>query len=269
MKALFLGEGDLAGPARYLAAVLRWSGIRFDHRPDQSRLPKAWQKSHRYRVVICSDYRYSAWTPAARRWLIREVTETGAGFLMIGGWASFTGLVGGYAGSDIERDLLPVRCYAGDDRVHCPSGSLVSRAEWRVRSAELGLEECSSASSSKTEFPAVHSALRTRHSALPMVCGYHRAHLKPGASTVLQLRDLSFAKGRPRLGPAHPLLVLGRAGRGRTAAFLTDCAPHWAGGLVDWGRRRATVRVAAGVGVELGETYLRFFASLIRSLLRR
>ena len=36
---------------------------------------------------------------------------------MIGGWASFTGLVGGYAGTAIEK-LLPVRCVPGDDRIN-------------------------------------------------------------------------------------------------------------------------------------------------------
>ncbi len=32
-------------------------------------------------------------------------------------------------------------------------------------------------------------------------------------------------------------LVVGQHGRGRTAALATDVAPHWVGGLVDWGDR--------------------------------
>jgi uncharacterized membrane protein len=235
MRVLFLGEGDLGGSARYLAAILRWSGIRFDHRPDRARIPKSW-RNRSYQVVILSDYRYSSFTPDARAWLIRQV-EKGTGLLMIGGWASFTGLVGGYAGTDLER-LLPVTCVRGDDRVQEASGALL-----------LSVNK-------KSSFPAV-------------VCGYHRAKPKPETKTTMVFRDLLYKNGRVGLGVPHPALVLGRYGIGRTAAFLTDCAPHWAGGLVDWGKKRITVRVAQGVEVEVGEKYLHGFKNLIHSLVVR
>ena len=225
MKALFLGEGPLEGSARYLAAVLAWSKIRFDHRPDLSRIPKAWRKQ-RYDVVLLSDYRYKAWTPCAREWLTRSVLD-GTGLLMIGGWASFTGLVGGYSGSEIEK-LLPVRCVPGDDRRN-------------------------------------RQALLTGGKGKPvMVCGYHRARPKPGSRTVLEFRDLDFRHGAPILGARHPALVTGRAGKGRTAAFLSDCAPHWAGGLIDWGTRRVQVPVSRKNIVEVGDRYLHFFRHWIR-----
>jgi len=229
MRVLFLGEGDITGPARYLAAILKWSRFPFDHRPDQSRLPKAWRAPNRYDVIILSDYRYSSWTPCAKEWLIKEVRENGTGLLMIGGWASFTGLVGGYAGTAIE-ELLPVRCIPGDDRVNWASGSIIQ-----------GVSDA------------------------PVVCGYHRATPKAGMQVKLQLRDLTIGS-TVRLGKPHPLLVTGAAGIGRTAAFLTDCAPHWAGGLVDWGRRRIKVRLNAATTVEVGNQYLSFFKTLIHSL---
>jgi len=227
-RILFLGEGDLAGPARYLAAVLRWMKLPFDHRPDRAKIPKLWRTPRRYGAIVLSDYRYASFTDCSREWLLEEVRERGTGLIMIGGWASFTGLVGGYAGTPIER-LLPVHCVPKDDRVNWAPGSVMT----------------------DVDDP-------------PIVCGYHRAVPKPGTRTWLSLRDLRFQRGRASLGQPHPLLVTGAAGAGRTAAFLTDCAPHWAGGLVDWGTRRVTVPVAAGVAPEVGDRYLKFFAGLIR-----
>ena len=225
MNVLFLGEGDLSGAARYLAAILTWAKIPYDHRPDEARLPKRWRGSH-YDVVILSDYRYASWTPCAKEWLLEQVTVRGTGLLMIGGWASFTGLVGGYAGTDLER-LLPVTCVRGDDRVN-------------------------------------RSAMLMGAGNPPVVCGYHRAKPKPGTQIPYVFRDLIYKNGRVTLGVPQPALVLGRAGRARTAAFLTDCAPHWAGGLVDWGRRRVSVKLGRYGTVEVGEQYLRFFRSLFQ-----
>jgi len=208
-----------------------YAKLPFDHKPDQAKIPKAWRTPRRYDVIILSDYRYSSFTRCAREWLIREVHEQGAGLLMIGGWASFTGLVGGYAKTDLET-LLPVLCVPKDDRVNCASGAVVGPVD----------------------------------SKSPVICGYHRATVKPGSQTRLELRELSFKHKTPQLGKPYPLLVTGQAGLGKTAAFLTDCAPHWAGGLVDWGTRRQTISVAPGVDVEVGDCYLKWFASLIRSL---
>jgi uncharacterized membrane protein len=239
------------GPARYLSAVLKWSGILFDHRPDQARIPKAWRKKS-YDAIILSDYRYASFTPCAREWLISGV-EKGAGLLMIGGWASFTGLVGGYAGTDIEK-LLPVKCIRGDDRVNCSGGAVI------------GVNPIVGA--------GLVPARNLNWGQPPVICGYHRAIPKPGSQVVLALRELRYGKSRvgtrptPTLGKSHPLLVTGQYDRTRTAAFLTDCAPHWAGGLVDWGASRERVRVGAGI-VEVGRDYLRFFRGLLGWLAHR
>ena len=208
MRVLFLGEGDLSGPARYLAAVLSWSKIPFDHRPDQAKIPKAWRQN-RYESIILSDYRYASWTSCAREWLLQEVLIRGTGLLMIGGWASFTGLVGGYAGTEIER-LLPVTCVRGDDRVN--RAAIMDFASPHPSPLGRGLSEATG--EAKTP---------------PVVCGYHRVKPKPGSQIPLVFRDLQYRKGKISLGSAQPALVLGHAGRARTAAFLTDCAPHWDG----------------------------------------
>ena len=62
-------------------------------------------------------------------------------------------------------------------------------------------------------------------------------------------------------GEESPLLVVGQHGRGRVAALATDVAPHWVGGLVDWGDRRITQEVAGGF-VEIGNWYAQFFRNL-------
>ncbi len=223
MRLLFLGEGDLSGPARYLAAILTYAGISFDHRGDRQPIPTSWL-SRPYDSILLSDYRHASFSKKTENWVVNRV-HAGTGLLMIGGWASFTGLVGRYGGTAIEK-LLPVSCLRPDDRVNRAS---VVDAPGR-----------------------------------PLICGYHRVKLKPGSKVRLSHRDLTFKQGQPRMGLPKPLWVTGQAGRGRTAAFLTDCAPHWAGSLVDWGRRRITVEVAKNVRVETGDRFLQFFTKLIR-----
>lgn len=221
-RVLFLGEDSLTGAGRYLAGALKWAGLSFDYQPDQRPIPAAWL-TRSYSAVICSDYRYASWTAKSRRWLSDRV-QNGMGFLMIGGWASFTGLVGGYRGTDIE-EMLPVFCQAGDDRVN-------------------------------------RSAILLAGANSPIVCGYHRATPKPGARVELEFQDLRVTNSDVILGARHPAFVTSAFGLGRTAAFLTDVAPHWAGGLVDWGRH-VPVRPAPHTTLHVGTRYLLFLKRLL------
>jgi uncharacterized membrane protein len=61
-----------------------------------------------------------------------------------------------------------------------------------------------------------------------------------------------------------PLLVVGEAGAGRTAAFLSDVAPHWVGGFVDWGLPRFQGQAANGQAIEVGHYYARFWKQLLQ-----
>jgi uncharacterized membrane protein len=63
-------------------------------------------------------------------------------------------------------------------------------------------------------------------------------------------------------GKRSPLLVLGQYGNGRTAALATDVAPHWVGGLVDWGDWRV-VQDVEGSFIDVGNWYARFFRNLL------
>jgi uncharacterized membrane protein len=234
MHVLFLGEGDLWSPARYLSAILKHMGATWDHASDQEPIPAAFLKK-RYDAIVFSDYRHAG-LQKAEAWITEQVSQ-GTGLLMIGGWASFTGLVGGYSGSALEQ-LLPIRCVPGDDRVNWASGVLLSKRE-------------------------DHSILKgISFKRPPVACGYQKARVKRGAQVLMDAVPLRFQGRVGRPMSRQPLLVV--QNKPRTAVFLTDCAPHWAGGLVDWGSKRITVKVSRECQPEIGDMYLKFFGNLIR-----
>ena len=76
---------------------------------------------------------------------------------------------------------------------------------------------------------------------------------------------LVYDSGRWRADVAetHPLLVVGQHGQGRTAAIATDVAPHWVGGLVDWGNDRVTGRADGADEIEVGNLYAQFWKQLL------
>ncbi len=53
------------------------------------------------------------------------------------------------------------------------------------------------------------------------LCGYNRVRPKPDATVLARHGD-------------DPILITRTYGRGRTAAFASDFAPHWAGDFVRW-----------------------------------
>ena len=67
---------------------------------------------------------------------------------------------------------------------------------------------------------------------------------------------------------SFPFLVVDDAGAGRVAAFASDVAPHWIGGMVDWGAPRIFQELPKRLGnnlfVEIGCDYAKFFEQLVR-----
>jgi uncharacterized membrane protein len=109
----------------------------------------------------------------------------------------------------------------------------------------------------------------------PVVCGINRTMTKPSGVVLLRAQPLHAAidaKGSTasiRLkSVGYPLLVISKDPQRRIAAFTADVAPHWCGGLVDWGARRLSLPAAASERVEAGDQYVRFLSSLIRWLAR-
>ena len=144
--------------------------------------------------------------------LLEQFVAQGGGLAMIGGWMSFSGIEGKahYHGSPLEP-ALPVDCAPGDDRVEIPEGVTPVVAE------------------------KDHPILRGVDTRWPYFLGYNRVSPKPGSTVVLRLDH-------------DPLLCVWSHGKGRAAAFTSDCAPHWGpnefltwpgyskfwGNLVDW-----------------------------------
>jgi len=62
---------------------------------------------------------------------------------------------------------------------------------------------------------------------------------------------------------AERLLVVGSHGQGRVTAFTSDAAPHWVGGLVDWGDQRLTACADGANPIEVGNWYARLFVQMV------
>ena len=129
--------------------------------------------------------------------LLRDYVLRGGGLIMVGGYSSFQGINGGarYANTAVEA-VLPVSIHRYDDRLELPQG-VVPQA---------------------TSAAASHAVMSGVSSDFPYLLGVNEVVAKPGATTLLSLPD--DAGG-------HPLLAIGDAGSGRSAAWTTDIGPHW------------------------------------------
>ena len=148
---------------------------------------------------------------------------------------AFNGINGKYRLSLIE-EILPVRCLKGDDRKNLASGAVF--VEKKLSHPIL------------KGIPLMPS---------PVVIGYNQVRAKKNAKVVLKLRENVS-------GIKNPLLTLGSYGKGKTAAFTTDVAPHWCGGLVDWGNQRLRINVDRNIKIEVGNFYVKFFSQLVKWL---
>lgn len=123
--------------------------------------------------------------------LIRDYVVQGGALLMIGGYLSFTGIdaKARYYDTPIEQ-CLPVNLLRYDDRVEKPEGY------------------------SPTAAVPDHPVLKGIYGEWPVLLGYNRLLPKENADVIMQ-------------AGADPFLVVSDFGEGRTAAFASDCSPHW------------------------------------------
>ena len=242
MKILLAGEDPAPGSARYLLAVLKAMHATAVHVSSRQRM-SARMFRQRYAAILLSDFP-SIQAPLSAQQALAEQVRDGTGLLMIGGWASFSGPFGGWHGSLIER-LLPVTCQDHDDRINFPSGALlVSKATH-----------------------AIWGGLSFAHP--PIICGLNQVQPTRHSRVLLSARPLLTRshRGLPqvRVSPKeYPLLVIGTQPDRRVAAFATDAAPHWCGGLVDWGERSVRLPVTKRIHAEVGDRYVRLFSCLLR-----
>lgn len=245
-RILYAGDTALSSAAAYLAGILSHYKLPFDYLASDQPIAAALQGGA-YGLYILSDYPRSNFRRADFAAVLAAV-QAGAGLLMIGGWDSFQGLAGHYAGSPLEQ-ALPVRLRRRDDRVNSPQPCVIE----------------------KTADHAILDGLPWRQPAT--VGGYNHVARKPASQVLLTARhtDIRVRGGQIHFKPgrAAPLLIVGRYGQGRTAAFTSDVAPHWVGTLVDWGKKRIQAQAPGGSAVEIGCDYAEFFARLVRWTMRR
>jgi hypothetical protein len=248
LRILYAGDSEGGGPARYLLGVMKTMNATVAHVPPSRSLTPASLRA-RPDLVILSDMP-AARVPATTQKAIARHLEDGVGLLMVGGWGSFSGPFGGWRNTLIES-LLPVRCLSRDDRTNFPGGALLLPAGDHPSIAGVPFDP-----------PAA-------------ICGVNRVLPRPGARVVLNAhrlehRLLPTGARIHTLDPAAlPLLVVDADPDRRVAAFTSDFAPHWAGGLVDWGPRTEKIRLKAPVEIEVGAIYILFIKTLLGWLGRR
>ncbi len=195
------GEGH-----QWLQAALEAGGWLVEHLPNHlaaGQFPTEAEALRAYDAVILSDigantlllhpdtFERSRSLPN-RLALLRDYVAAGGGLVMVGGYLTFQGIEGKgrWAGTPVE-EALPVEFSQTDDRVEAPEGATPV-----VRAAD-------------------HPIVSGLPAEWPALLGYNRARSKPAATIVVEVG-------------ADPLLVVGEHGRGRAAAFASDCGPHWA-----------------------------------------
>jgi hypothetical protein len=240
---LYLGDTALSGAAAYLAGLMTAFGIGYDYVPSDGDLSSE-MASERRKLFIISDYPASRMLPPVQEIILKQVHDQAAGLLMIGGWESFHGHGGNWNGTPIA-DALPVEISSEDDRINCDQPALVIESESHEITAGLPWADRP-----------------------PTIGGFNRVISKPGSATILLVQRLQavFHEGRFEFMPREqdPLLVLGSHGFGFTAALMTDLAPHWVGGFVDWGdAERVTAHAPGSWPIEVGNLYSQFIANLL------
>lgn len=132
--------------------------------------------------------------------LAARFVREGGGLVKIGGYMSFTGIdARARWGRSPLADVIPVEMLDVDDRVELPEGV------------------------TPQVVVAGHPALGDAPAAgWPRLLGYNQTISKPEAAVIATVGK-------------DPLIVTGNFGKGRSVAFTSDVAPHWAPAeFMDW-----------------------------------
>lgn len=123
--------------------------------------------------------------------LVRDFVERGGGVLMIGGYLTFSGIdARARWGRTPLAAALPVTMLDRDDRVELTAGAV-------------------------PEVVGPHPVVSGLDRTWPALLGLNEVAVRPDAALLAECAG-------------HPLLVVGGHGSGRSAAFTSDVAPHWA-----------------------------------------
>jgi uncharacterized membrane protein len=228
MKIAYLGD-NAGTSAEYLKDVLTELEHPFQHVDSQE---FADQLDEQYDVYILSDYPANLLHEAICQKIIKQVSA-GKRLIMIGGWDSFNGRGKNYSGHLIAS-ILPVTLQEEDDRVNSPQGMLLEKE------------------------PSFTSDLPIDWTHPPVICGYNAVEAKANAKIPVWIRPINYDGKTLTLLEKQPLVLTQSVDQGITVACATDLAPHWCGGLVDWGSERRTLN-----HVEVGDMYINFIRLLL------
>lgn len=193
------------GAGEFLAA-LRGAGHDVTYVPSHevhTRLPEDDEGWAAYDVVVVSDVGANTFQLAPQTFarsvpsadkaeLLRRRVEGGGGLLMVGGYLTFSGIdAKARWGRSPLAPALAVELLDRDDRVELPGG-----AAPRVVAAG-------------------HDVTAGLDAQWPDLLGLNEVVARPGSSVLAECGG-------------YPLLVVGSYGQGRSAAFTSDIAPHWA-----------------------------------------
>ena len=240
---LYFGDDDITRAAAYLCGIMTYHGIPFT-RIDSRQSPTDALLQDSGVAFILSDYPRERFQPGQLE-SICDAVKNGAGLVMLGGWESYHGRLGEYH-KTVLADVLPVTMLDADDRRNFSQGIILSPLQSHPILDGLPWEKP------------------------PLVGGLNEFAAKPDATVLLNgipllvtKKDGGFVFDYDFCMP-YPMLVVGKYGKGRTAALATDVAPHWVGGFVDWGQTRITQNLSNDGFVEIGADYAKFFAQLLR-----
>jgi uncharacterized membrane protein len=202
----FMIASHFEDEGRFLRTALEKNDIQVVHIPTMNaarEFPETIDELIQYECVIFSDvgsntillhpevFIKSKPRPNRLKLIKEYVLEHGGGFLMIGGYLSFQGLNGiaRYKNTPIE-EILPVEMLPYDDRVEVPEGfnpKIIDRQ---------------------------HPITKGFPESMPTLLGYNKTIPKKDAKILIEF-------------DGDPILAIMEVGKGRTAAFTSDCAPHW------------------------------------------
>lgn len=239
---LYCGDTAIDSQASYLAGAMTNAGLKFDYLPSSSAFKTSGKRPD---LLILSDYTSKNFSKSQLNEIVQWVGE-GMSLWMIGGWDSFYGLNGKY-NNELEV-VLPVTVSCKDDRVNSFQPiAMIPLAEHEILTG-LPWHQC------------------------PTVGGLNKVVAKKDANVLLQGRKIILSNDDGNVSvkssTQYPLLVSGSHFKGKTLAFMSDVAPHWTGGFVDWGSKRVTAKAPKATRVEVGNYYMHFLENCIRWLLK-
>lgn len=189
---------------KYIKAAFEAAGYEFTFIPNHlanEEFPFTMEELKEYDIVILSDIGANTLllpTPTFARSeimpnrcnLIRDYVLQGGALMMVGGYLTFSGVDAKGKWQDTAvQEVLPVQVLPVDDRMeHCEGIRPVTVKQHAVVE---GLGEW------------------------PRILGYNRTEARKEAEVIAEVEG-------------NPFLALGEYGEGRSCAFTTDCAPHWA-----------------------------------------